>query len=234
MNPDDERLGELFRVLRRRQGLTQEQISIATTVPVRDIARLEAGLASELVYGRIRRDFAEVDGRVRINAWWKGAAADRLLDERHAELSERASVVMSRSQWIVPSEVTFSEFGERGSIDLFGHRFDRLAIAVCEVKSTFGSLEGTNRSLDAKARLAPKLCRDRFGWTPSFVGRFVIVPDMATARRVVATHRQTMDALYPARSREIRAWFKNPDRSLSGIWFLSDPHQTPTVPPQDG
>ena len=69
---------------------------------------------------------------------------------------------------------------------------------VGEVKSVFGSLEELNRSLDVKVRLAPTICRKRFGWTPKHVGRLLIVPGVSSIRRVVAAHRQTMDELYPA------------------------------------
>jgi hypothetical protein len=75
-------------------------------------------------------------------------------------------------EWATPTEITFSEFGERGSIDILGHRRERAAVAACEVKSTFGSPEELNRSLDAKVRLAPTICRKRFGWTPTHSGVF--------------------------------------------------------------
>jgi len=188
----------------------------------------------EILFGRVRHLFAQLDARTRLAVWWKGAAADRLLDARHARIAELASRVMTRCLWVVPAEFTYSEFGERGSIDLFGHRVDALAVAVCEVKSAFGSLEELNRSLDAKVRLAPKLCKDTFGWAPRHVGRLLILPDESTLRRTVLAHHQTMYTLYPARGREIRAWFRKPDRSIAGIWFLSDPPNTQTVTQKRG
>lgn len=229
MNPDDARLGQLFKALRRATSLRQEEIALATEVPVRDIRRLESGDVEDVLYGRVRRLFAEVDARARISVWWRGAAADRLLDQEHATLGERAATFMARYGWETPLEVTFSEFGERGSIDIFGQRREYQAVAVCEVKSAFGSLEELNRTLDMKVRLAPKLCRDRYGWTPTVVARLLIVPEASTIRRVVASHSQTMRTLYPARGREIHRWLRQPNHSIAGIWFLSDPRNTPTV-----
>ena len=231
MNADDERLGQLFRLLRRNAGLTQEELSAATSTPVRDLQRLEDGRVEEIRFGRVRRLFADLDARARISIWWKGAAADRLLDERHAAIAERASGVMTRYRWVVPAEFTYSEFGERGSIDLFGRLEEALAVAVCEVKSAIGSLEELNRTLDAKVRLAPKLCKDRYGWSPRHIGRLLIVPEESTIRRIIAAHPQTMATLYPARGREIRQWLRKPDRGISGIWFLSDPRNARTGPP---
>jgi transcriptional regulator with XRE-family HTH domain len=224
---DDERLGQLFRLLREELQLTQEELAIATSIPVVDIHRLENGRVGEVAYGRARRLFAEFDARARISVWWKGAAADRLLDERHAAYVERSARVLRRDGWGVPSEVTYSEYGERGSIDLFGHRREFEAVAVGEVKSAFGSLEELNRSLDVKVRLAPTICRKRFGWTPKHVGR-LIVPGLSSTRRVVAAHRQTMDELYPARAREIRGWVHRPVGNIGGIWFLSNPRNART------
>lgn len=234
MNSDDERLGELFRLLRIQAGLTQEELAIATSIPVRDIRRVEIGRVGEVLFGRIRRLFSEVDGRARISVWWNGAAADRLLDERHASIVERGAEILVRRAWEPAIELTFSEYGERGSIDIFAQRRALRAVAVCEVKGTFGSLEELNRTLDLKVRLAPKICRDRFGWTPTYVGRILIVPDLSTIRRVINEHRQTMNAIYPARGREVRAWLHRPDRNLGGIWFLSDPRNTRIVPGPGG
>jgi hypothetical protein len=201
----------------------------STSIPVLDIRKLEVGRAREIVLNRVRRLFGEVEARARVSVSWRGAAADRLLDERHAAIVEHGASVIARYAWATPAEVTFSEYGERGSIDVFAHRQDCAAVAVCEVKSAFGSLEDLNRSLDMKVRLAPKLCRDRFGWTPLHVGRLLIVPGVSSTRRVVAAHRHTLDQLYPARGREIRAWLRRPDRSIGGIWFLSDPRDTRPV-----
>ena len=91
--------------------------------------------------------------------------------------------------WDADVEVSFSEFGERGSIDVFGSRRDHAAVAVCEVKSVIGSLEETNRVLDAKERLAPAIAFKRLGWRPAVVGRLLILPGDSTNRRIVAGAR---------------------------------------------
>ena len=119
---DDARLGELFRLLRLERGLTQEELAIVTSIPVRDIHRLEIGLAGEVAYARLRRLFTEVGARARLSTWWNGATADRLLDQRHAALVEHGALLLAGYAWSTPTEVTFSEFGERGSIDILQRR----------------------------------------------------------------------------------------------------------------
>ncbi len=222
MHPDDERLGQLLRAIRRRTGQTQAILAKAAGVPRVDVLRIEAGDTGLVALGRVRRIFEAAGGRLKLNAWFNGATADRLLDEKHARLIERAAGVLVRREWLPLSEVTFSEFGERGSIDILGCHERLGAIAVCEVKSALGSLEETNRMLDVKERLAPKIAFDRLGWRPRVVGRILIVPDEMTVRRTVERHSLTMASVYPARSREVRAWLRNPVAPMRGIWFLSD------------
>jgi hypothetical protein len=130
------------------------------------VIRIEAGCAGQVSLDRLREIFSTAGGRVRLNVWWGGAAADRLLDERHASLVERAVIVLRRRGWSTIVEASFSEFGERGSIDVLGAKADVRAVALCEVKSDVGSFEETNRVLDAKERLLPGICADRLGWRP--------------------------------------------------------------------
>ena len=163
MNPDDERLGRLFRLLRREQGLSQVQLARQARIPLADVKMLEAGRAAEIKLGRIRSVFESVDGRARVVPWWKGAAADRLLDERHARIVEFVVRTLRIRGWEPHAEFSFSEFGERGSIDVFAVRPMDRAVAVCEVKSVVGSLEEMNRVLDVKERLAPTIIFKQLG-----------------------------------------------------------------------
>jgi hypothetical protein len=117
-------------------------------------------------------------------------------------------------------ELTYSEFGERGSIDVLGIAREPGAAAVCEVKSAFGSLEETNRSLGVKVRLAPGLVRDQLGWTTRAIGRFLVVPRDNSIRRAIERHSATMGSLYPGRTPDVRAWLRNPVRDLGAIWFV--------------
>ncbi len=220
---DDERLGLLLRKLRRRAGQTQEQLAAVAQIPIDDISAIETGQVGCVRVDRVRAAFGGVDGRLYLRPWYMGAAADRLLDQDHAAIVEEAASVFARRVWRPEIEVTFSQYGERGSIDLFAAYEATRTVAVCEIKSAFGSLEETNRSLDVKVRLAPEIAERVFGWQPAFVGRLLIVPDQSTIRRAVREHRATMASVYPERSRDVRAWLRRPDRPIAAIWFLSIP-----------
>ena len=197
MATEDERLGQLLRAVRRELNFTQAKLAVEAGVPREDIIAVEAGRASEIELARLRRIFASVDARLKVTVWWRGAAADQLLDARHASLSERAIDAFASLSWLVLSEVTFSEFGERGSIDILAGHLETRSVVVGEVKASIGSIEETNRRLDVKERLAPKIASERFGWTPRSVSRVLNVPEDSTIRRILDRHRQTMDAPTP-------------------------------------
>ena len=222
MNPDDERLGELVQLLRRRQRLTQRGLATASGVPRDDVMMIEAGECGQVKVGRVRRVLQAVGGRARVTAFYNGAAADRLLDERHAALVERAISLLESRGWTALSEVSFNEYGDRGSIDVLASYAATRVLLVCEVKATFGSLEETNRVLDMKVRVAPKIARERFGWTSTAVSRVLIVPGDRTIRRTIERHAHTFAATYPARGREFRQWLRRPDGSMAAIWFVTE------------
>ena len=222
MNADDERLGELFRALRKLHGYSQRRIALLSGVPRDDVVKIEAGRAGTVRLERIRRCFETLDARLKTTAWWRGAAADRLLDEAHAGLVENIISLLVRRGWDALSEVTFADYGERGSIDVFAGHERTASVLVGEVKASIGSLEETNRTVDTKVRLAPKICLARFGWRPATVSRVLILPNDRTLRRVIERHGQTMAAIYPHRSRDVRAWLWRPSGAISAIWFVSD------------
>ena len=230
MHADDERLGRLVRLIRHRVEKTQLELAATAGVPLKNIKQIESGRADLVRLGRIRAVFEAVDGRARLVPWWNGAAADRLLDERHAAVGERAvRFINTLADWATEVEVTFAEFGERGSIDLLATNRRASTALVGEVKSAIGSLEETNRMLDVKARLAPTIVFKRQGWRPRVVARVLIVPRDMSIRRAIENHEATMRSSYPARSREVRAWLRKPSGPLRGIWFVSDGPNTTAI-----
>jgi transcriptional regulator with XRE-family HTH domain len=226
MSSEDERLGRLLRLLRRRRGWRQIDLAQVAHVSRRDVLLIEAGRCGQIPLDRVRRAFAAVDARAKTTVWWNGAAADRLLDERHAGLVERALASFRRAGWETAVEVSFSDYGDRGSIDIFAARPRDRAVAITEVKSDIGSIEEMNRMLDTKVRLAPKVAFARLGWRPAVVGRLLVLPSTPTMRRIVQRHSLTMVSAYPARGREIRTWLRSPAAPISGLWFVSEVRHT--------
>ena len=202
------------RLLRRRAGLRQTDLLGSRYVT----QEVEAGRSGELKVDVLRDHFARLGGSVRVTPWWNGAALDRLLDEAHAQVVDATARILPRFAFRVKTELSFSDYGERGSIDIFAGNDDCRAVFVGEAKSEWGSLEETLRRHDIKTRLAPKIAASVFGWKPIAIASVLIFPDDRTARRVADRYSATLTG-YSARGREIRAWLRNPDRPLGGIWF---------------
>jgi hypothetical protein len=217
VTPDDERLAKASRLIRRQLGL--RQVDLAT--PRYVAQEIEGGRAGSLTTDLVRAHFAALGAKAQFTVWWNGAATDRVLDERHAEILSASAGLVASAQFRVLTEFTFNEYGERGSIDLFGGRDDARAVFLGEAKSEWGSLEETLRRQDLKRRLAPKLAKEAFGWRPSCIASVLIFPDERTARRIAERFTETLTG-YPARANEIRAWLRHPAGDLSGIWFLSN------------
>ncbi len=217
MGAEDDRLAQASRALRRELGLRQQDLG-TTRYAAQEI---EAGRSGGLRVDLVRSHFAGLGARAQLNVWWHGAAIDRLLDADHAGVVEETSSILPKYGFRVKTEYSFSDYGERGSIDIFAGRDDVQAAFVGEAKSTWGSLEETLRRQDMKVRLAPKLARAAFGWTPKVVASVLIFPDDRSARRIADRYAATL-AGYPVRARVIRAWLRQPTGPLGGIWFLTN------------
>lgn len=214
-------LGRLVRMLRHRAALTQQELGDRAGVARWKLVKLEAGELDGLRFGDVERLLAALDGRLDVRGSYHGAAGDRLLDERHALILGARATLLRRYEFVPQSEVSFSEYGERGSIDLMGWHAARRALLVEEIKSELGSIEGTLRPFDAKCRLASKIARERFGWHPLVMARILVLPEESAARRAVERHAAVLDSALPARSRDLRSWLRKPVGHTAGIWFQS-------------
>ncbi|HET9456773.1 MAG TPA: helix-turn-helix domain-containing protein [Candidatus Limnocylindrales bacterium] len=165
---DDIRIGRILRVLRRRLGLTQAQLAVRAGVSQQLISLIERGHGSTLSSRTLRRVFAAVDARWEPTVSWRGGELDRLLDEDHARLVAETVRRLTALGWEVAVEVTYSEYGERGSVDVLAARPELLAVAAAEIKSDITTLEGTVRKTDEKDRIVRRvLCQERFGFDPA-------------------------------------------------------------------
>jgi hypothetical protein len=227
---DDARLARALRELLRRNGKTIVAAARDAGVSRRMVRRLLREGAGDMPVNVVRVVFDSLGARARVSVWWQGADLDRLMDQDHAAVVERVVGVLRGLGWSVLTEVTFSEYGERGSIDVLAFHAATRTLLVVEVKASWGSVEETNRSLDVKVRLASKIGLDRFGVKPLFVGRLLVFPNESTHRRIAARHRETLASAYPARGREVRQWLRKPSGPLAGLWFLS---KRPDLAPDD-
>jgi transcriptional regulator with XRE-family HTH domain len=224
---DSIRLGRQLRALRVRQELRQEDVGLAAKLSRATISRLERGRIEEVAIGVLVRVAAAVGATVDVRLRWNGEQLDRLLDEAHASLVEGMVLLLRASGWDVALEVSFSVWGERGSIDVFAyHRLTGIVLVV-EVKSVLPDSQATIHGLDRKTRLAAKLAKER-GWQCRGVARLLVVGASDTSRRRVLRLAATYAAAFPMRGGELRRWLREPRGPTSGLLFLSYDRQGST------
>src|SRR5580765_2408298 len=115
---DDVRVGRILRALRRRRGWTQKELGRSANVSQQAISLIERGHGGRLSGETLRRVFAALDARWEPTVSWRGGDLDRLIDAEHARLVGEIARRLESAGWEVAVEVTYSEFGERGSIDV--------------------------------------------------------------------------------------------------------------------
>jgi hypothetical protein len=186
------------------------------------VSLVEKGRWTGLTWSSIVAVASAVDAVIGASVSWRGAELDRVLDDGHARLVGLVVERLEAAGWVAKIEVTFSEFGERGSIDVLAWHPTTATLVVIEVKTELGSVEGLLRPLDIKVRLAPKIAQQQFGWRAARVARIVVFPEDRTVRRQIARHAAVMDRALPAANLEIRAWVAAPQGTLRGRWFLTD------------
>ena len=127
----DLQVGRILRELRRRLRLTQRQLGLRVGLSQQSISLIERGHGSKLSGETLRRVFAAVDARWEPAVSWRGGGLDRLLDDAHARLVAEVVERLRGGGWEVIVEATYSEYGERGSVDvLAGNRELRAVLLV--------------------------------------------------------------------------------------------------------
>ncbi|MHB8459700.1 MAG: helix-turn-helix domain-containing protein [Candidatus Limnocylindrales bacterium] len=228
---NDPRFGAAIRALRRRRRWRQVDLAAAagTSQPV--ISLIEVGRLDGTRVSTVRAVAAALDATIAMELRWRGAATDRLLDERHAQLNGSLAAMLTRHDWLVEPEVSYSRFGERGSIDLLAWHVRTASLLVVEVKSELVSVEATLRKLDEKARLGASVARDRGRAGVGTVSRLLALPSTTTSRRHLARHAALMDRALPDRGNAVRSWLRHPNGPLAGILLVPE---TPDIASTDG
>jgi transcriptional regulator with XRE-family HTH domain len=214
-------IGHALRSLRLRGRIRQQDLADRIGVSQQLISKVEAGRLETVSTRTLRRIFAAVDADVVTLVTWRAGELDRLLDEGHAAIVGRICTLLRRRGWEVLSEVTFAVYGERGSIDVLAWHAASRTLLVIEVKTEITSAEETLRRHDVKVRLAPKIGLERFGTAPARVGRLLVVADTMTNRRRVERLASVLEAAYPGRGRQVRAWLAAPIGDLRALMFTA-------------
>jgi len=165
---------------------------------------------------------AALDVTVYLDARWDYGDVDRLIDRAHARIVEHVVGTLRANGWEVLVEYGFNHYGDRGSVDVLAWHEESRTLLIVEVKSRLTDLQATFTSFARKLRIVPRLVLGERGWDARHLGRLVVMPGTTANRTIVANHAATFATLFPERMPVIGTWLRRPDRSLGGVWFVSN------------
>lgn len=219
---DDLRVGLALRAVRVRAGKRQQDVADQCGFARSVISDHERGHIATAQLGDLRQHAAALGVRIDLLPRWKGADLDRLLNSAHSALHESVAVSFARDPaWAHAPEVSFSIFGERGVIDVLAWHAEARALLVVELKTEIVDVQELISNLDRKARLGPRIARER-GWDSRSTSRWVIVSDSRTNWRRARTHQAVLASAFPMDGRSMRAWLRRPVGSVSALSFWTD------------
>jgi transcriptional regulator with XRE-family HTH domain len=217
---DDVQVGRRYRALRHRLNWRQVDLAERVGLSPSAISFVERGRIERMTLGTLRRIARELDAEFKAQLLWRGGDMDRLVDEGHARIVGLVAEMLRGQGWEIRLEVSYSEYGERGSIDVLAWHPTARVLLVVEVKTDLVVVEETLRKHDEKARLAPKIAGQQLGSRPLAVARLLVLPSLSTQRRRVERHATVMNAAYPLRGVAMRQWLANPAGPTAGLLFL--------------
>lgn len=216
--------------------MRQADLSERSGVSQRTISEIELGRLEHVRLETLRLVAEALDVRVSVDAWWRSGRIDHLLDRGHAALVEHVARTLGDAGWIIRVEVTFNEYGERGSADLVAWHPVERALLIVEVKTRIDDTQEATSTFSRKVRILPPILARDEGWDALTVGRVLVLADTRMNRALVRDHAATFDAIWPARTAAVRRWLRRPRRpaqepavtrpsgttraTFGGIWFV--------------
>ena len=218
---DDAQVGALYRAVRRRRGLRQGDVGRLSLTSQQLVSLIELGRIEKVGLVAARRVADALGIQLRLEPYYRGADAYRLLDAGHAAIVDQVVRRLQGLGWSCEVEYTFNHFGDRGSVDVLASRDAGSSLAIIEVKTRVIDVQDTLSALDRKVRVVPVVLRHQRSWRPRALGRILVMPDTTANRSAVASHAASFRAAVPGSSRDVLAWLRTPRGSVAGVWFLS-------------
>jgi len=169
----------------------------------------------------LRRCLAVLEIRLDLNPRWRGADMDRFLDRGHAAAQAGWAALLRRLGWVVWVERSFSRFGERGRIDLFGwHPATRVALII-ELKTELADAQGLFGTLDVRTRLAATVAQELGLGRPTRAVPMIVFTESMTTRRRVA-RLESLFTSFDVRGKRALSWLRDPRATAGGLMIFSN------------
>lgn len=205
----DMRLGALMRVIRIRKNKRQGDIAAQSGISASAIARHERGEFQSTSVRSVRSHGQALGLRIELTV--RGPVDAQMLDEEHAAVANHLKRWFESLGWEAIAEQSYSEYGERGRIDLFCWHPGRQVLLVVEIKSEIRDAQELLGSLDAKERLARTIALRR-GWNARSVAVMLAVTETNRNLGRINRFRSLFDG-YSLRGTAARRWIAAPGGS---------------------
>jgi len=163
---DDQRFGTVIRATRVRRRMTQRELARSAGVSDGSVSRLERGHVVSMSMRTVRAIADVVGVRVELLPRSRAADLDRVASAAHASLAEAVVEWLARfSGWAVRPEIGFSNYGDRGVIDLVCWHAGRRALLVIELKTELVDINELLGTVNRYVRNAVRAV-EPLGWNP--------------------------------------------------------------------
>jgi transcriptional regulator with XRE-family HTH domain len=217
---NDLQLGLGLRAARLKRHLRQVDLAGPAGVSPSVLSRIEHGDFERVPMRALRRVAGKLGVTLEIVPRSAGGEFERVLNARHAALGESvAAWIAAHAGWVVAPEVSFSIYGERGSVDLMAWHEATGLVVVIELKTAIVDVDELLGTLDRKRRLAISVAASR-GWEAGSVSVWLLISSTHTNRRRVGEHGTLLKSALPRDGRAFAPVFAHPERgAASGIAF---------------
>jgi len=178
-------MGRVLRMLRLRRDWRQSDVAEKAKISSSAVGRHESGVIGSL--SMLEKHAAVFGLRIDVRVVGRAGSLVRLGDEEHARIVETVAAGFREHGFLIETEASFSEWGERGRIDLLAFDPASWTLVIVEVKTQLLDLQDLFGSLNVKERLAPTIA-ERRGWKVDRSVTVLAVAHTAANRAVVREH----------------------------------------------
>jgi transcriptional regulator with XRE-family HTH domain len=218
---DRVRIGMTYRAVRLKLRLRQQDVATRARVSRATIVRIEHGHVGGMTIDTLEQVANALEIRLDAILRWRGGDLDQMLNAGHARLHELVTRQLTSLGWEVAPEVTFSDYGERGVIDIVAWHAATRTLLIIELKTLLVDMSDLMATMDRRRRLAPRIAATR-GWKPAAVATWVVLADTRTNRRRVAAHAAVLRAAFPSDGHSVRGWLRRPRGAMAALSFVTD------------
>ena len=139
-------------MVRVKRGMRQRDVAERASLSRSEISWIERGFLDRVALRSLRVVGNVLGVSLELNARWRGADLDRMLNQGHARLREQVARWLEQFGWEHRPEVSFSIWGERGVIDILAYHAGTRSLLIIELKTELASIEPRVTRPDGESR----------------------------------------------------------------------------------